>query len=70
MKKKTPTGNPSAFEIVSQFVATLLAQDTETMKSLHAKEYVVDWVYGDASKNPPSSAKESAAFSPAWFAGL
>ena len=70
MKNRTPTGNPSAFEIVSQFVAALSAQDTETMKSLHAKDYVVDWVYGDAFENPPSSAEESAAFFPAWFAGF
>ena len=70
MKSKTPKNNPSAFEIVSKFVAALSAQDTETMKSLHAKDYVVDWVYGDAFENPPSSAAESAAFFPAWFAGF
>ena len=68
MKNKIPTANPSAFEIVSQFVAALSAQDTQTMKSLHAKDYVVDWVYGDAFENPPSSAEESAAFFPAWYA--
>jgi len=70
MKSKAPTNNPSAFEIVSQFVAALSAQDAETMASLHAKDYVVDWVYGDAFENPPSSAAESAAFFPAWFAGF
>jgi steroid delta-isomerase-like uncharacterized protein len=70
MKTKTPPGHPSAFEIVSQFVAALAAQDAATMKSLHAEEYVVDWVYGDAFENPPSSAKESAAFFPTWFAGF
>jgi steroid delta-isomerase-like uncharacterized protein len=70
MKNKIPTGKPSAFEIVSQFVAALSAQDTESMKSLHAKDYVVDWVYSDAFENPPSSAEESAAFFPAWFAGF
>ena len=42
MKNKTPTGNPSAFEIVSQFVAALQAQDTAKMKSLQAKDYKVD----------------------------
>ena len=70
MMNKSPTGNPSAFEIVSQFVAAMAAQDAETMKSLHAKDFVVDWVYGDAFENPPSSAEESAAFFPAWFAGF
>jgi len=70
MTTKTLTGNPSAFEIVSQFVAALAAQDAATMKSLHAEDYVVDWVYGDAFESPPSSAKESAAFFPAWFVGI
>jgi steroid delta-isomerase-like uncharacterized protein len=70
MKNKAPNDHPSAFEIVSQFVAALAAQDTETMKSLHAKDYVVDWVYGDAFENPPSSAEESAGFFPAWFIGF
>ncbi len=70
MKNNTLTGNPTAFEIVSRFVAALSAQDTKTMKSLHAKDYVVDWVYGDAFENPPSSAEESAAFFPTWFIGF
>jgi len=70
MKKQIPKDNPSAFEIVSQFVAALAAQDTSTMQSLHAQDYNVDWVYGDAFENPPSSAAESAAFFPAWLAGF
>ena len=70
MKTKISTGNPSAFEIVSQFVAALSARETETMSALHAKDFVVDWVYGDAFENPPSSAEESAAFFPVWFAGF
>lgn len=70
MKSKAQLNTPSAFEIVSQFVAALSAQDSETMKSLHAKEFIVDWVYGDAFENPPSSADESAEFFPAWFDGF
>jgi steroid delta-isomerase-like uncharacterized protein len=70
VKSKAPKVNPSAFEIVSRFVAALSAQDIETMASLHAKDYVVDWVYGDAFKNRPSAAEESARFFPAWFAGF
>ena len=70
MKSKTSSNTPSAFEIVSRVVAALAAQDNDTMNSLHAKDYVVDWVYGDAFENPPSSAEESAAFFPAWFAGF
>ena len=45
----------------------MAAQDIDAMRSLHAEDYVVDWVYGDAFENPPSSAEESAGFFPAWF---
>ncbi|MDJ0954417.1 MAG: ester cyclase [Acidimicrobiia bacterium] len=58
---------PSAFEVVSQLVAAMAAQDIDAMRSLHAEDYVVDWVYGDAFENPPSSAEESAGFFPTWF---
>jgi steroid delta-isomerase-like uncharacterized protein len=70
MKNKVPIDNPSAFEIISAYVAALAAQDTDTMKSFHADEFMVDWVYGDAFENPPSSAEESNQFFPAWFAGF
>jgi len=70
MKNETLKNNPSAFEIVSQFVTVLSAQDTETMKSLHAKEFMVDWVYGEAFENPPSLAEGSASFFPTWFVGF
>jgi len=70
MGRGTSINNGSAFEIVSRFVAALAAQDTETMQSLHAQDYVVDWVYGDAFENPPSSAEESARFFPVWFGGF
>ncbi len=64
------SSGPSAFEVVSQLVAALAARDIETMQTLHAKNYVVDWVCGDAFENPPASAEESAAFFPAWFVGF
>ena len=70
VKDDASSGLPSAFEVVSQLVAALAAQDLETMQSLHAEDYVVDWVYGDAFANPPTSAEESAAFFPAWFEGF
>ena len=70
MKPETSINNASAFEIVSRFVSALAVQDTVTMQSLHAQDYIIDWVYGDAFENPPSSAAESAAFFPAWFAGF
>ena len=70
MKSDTSASDSSAFEVVSQLVAAMAAQDTETMRALHANDYVVDWVYGDAFENPPTSAEESAAFFPAWFVGF
>jgi steroid delta-isomerase-like uncharacterized protein len=70
MKSDASTSSPSAFEVVSQLVAAMAAQDTETMKALHAEDYVVDWVHGDAFENPPASAEESAGFFPAWFVGF
>jgi len=60
----------SAFEVVSRLVAALAARDLGMMRSLHAENYVVDWVYGDAFDNPPRTADESAAFFPAWFVGF
>ncbi len=62
--------HPSAFDVVSQLVAAMATQDTESMESLHAEGYVVDWVYGDAFENPPASGEETAAFFPAWFRGF
>lgn len=65
-----PSGDRSAFEVVSRFVEALAARDGETMRSLHAEDYVVDWVYGDAFETPPVTAEESAAFFRAWFVGF
>lgn len=68
--KAAPKDKSTAFEIVSQFVAALSVQDIVAMESLHANDFVVDWVYGDAFENRPSSAEESTRFFPAWFAGF
>ena len=70
MMSDASTGRRSAFEVVSQLVAAMATRDTETMRALHADDYVVDWVYGDAFENPPTSAEENAAFFPAWFVGF
>ncbi len=48
----------------------MAAQDLDAMRSLHAQDYVVDWVYGDAFESPPVPAEESAEFFPAWFIGF
>ena len=70
MKSKTATDNPSAFEIVSEHIAAMAAKDFDRMKSLHAEDFLVDWVYSDAYETPPSSADENKRFFPAWFAGF
>ena len=48
----------------------MAAQGIDAMRSLHAEDYVVDWVYGDAFENPPVSAAGSAGFFPAWFSAF
>lgn len=64
------SSDASAFEIVSRLVAAMAGRDLATMQSLHATDYVVDWVYGDAFERAPVPAEESAAFFPAWFVGF
>ena len=61
---------PTAFQVVSEYVAALAARDSEQMRSLHAPDFVLDWVYGDAFENPPRSAKETHEFFPSWFIGF
>lgn len=70
MKQKPRQDTPTAFEIVSQVVVAMSARDAETLQALHAETFIIDWVHGDAFENPPSSAEESAAFFPTWFAGF
>ncbi len=69
-EETAPSVDPSAFEVVSRLIAAMAVPDPDTMASLHAEDYVVDWVYGDAFEDPPVSAEESAAFWSAWFAGF
>ena len=61
---------PSALEIVAEYSAAIAAGDTEKMKSLHASDYLLDWVYADAFENSPRTAQETAKFWPSWFAGF
>jgi len=61
---------PSALDIVSEYTAALMAQDEQRMKTLRTSDFVLDWVYADAFENPPSSAEETHAFWPSWFAGF
>jgi len=70
LEAEAPSGDPSAFEVVSRLIAAMAVRDTDTMESLHAEDYVVDWVYGDAFEDPPVSAESSAAFWSALFTGF
>ncbi len=60
----------SALEVVSEYIAALAAADIERMRILHAPNYVLDWVYGDAFEDPLSTAEETIKFWPSWFAGF
>jgi steroid delta-isomerase-like uncharacterized protein len=61
---------PAALDIVSEYTTALMARDEGRMKALRTADFVLDWVYADAFKNPPSSAEETHAFWSAWFAGF
>lgn len=67
MSDASPAGTPTAFEVVSQLVEALAVQDLEAITALHAEDYVVDWVYGDAFDSPPVPADESVTFFPVWL---
>ncbi len=61
---------PTALDIVSEYTAALMARDEQRMKTLRTPDFILDWVYADAFENPPSSAEETHAFWPSWFAGF
>ena len=62
--------SPSALDVIKEYTAALMAGDSEGMSALHAPDYLLDWVYADAFETPPSSALETSAFWPAFFAGF
>jgi predicted ester cyclase len=62
--------NLSALEVTSQYVAALAAGDTAQMDSLRSPDYVLDFVYGDASESGPLSLEETKHFWPSWLAGF
>jgi steroid delta-isomerase-like uncharacterized protein len=62
--------NLSALEITSQYVAALAAADTDRMNALRSPDYVLDFVYGDASESGPLSLEETRDFWPSWLAGF
>jgi hypothetical protein len=46
--------NLSALEVTSQYVAALAAGDTTRMNALRSRDFVLDFVYGDAAETGPS----------------
>jgi steroid delta-isomerase-like uncharacterized protein len=60
----------SALDVITEYTAALMAKDSQRMGALHAPDFVLDWVYADAFETPPSSAQETSAFWPAFFAGF
>lgn len=58
---------PSALSIISAYVAALMAQDHEEMKTLRSSTFLLDQVSGDAFWDGPLSAEDTNRFWPAWF---
>ncbi len=61
---------PSALQVVSDYVAAMTAADSIQMQALRAPDYVLDFVFRDASQNKPLVGDEAQAFWPTWFAGF
>jgi len=62
--------NSSALKVTSQYVAALAASDTDRMNALRSPDYVLDFVYGDASESGPLSLEETKQFWPSWLAAF
>jgi steroid delta-isomerase-like uncharacterized protein len=60
----------SALEVTSRYVAALAARDYESMNTLRAADFVLDFVYGDASESGPLSSEETKHFWPSWLSGF
>lgn len=62
--------NLKALEVTSQYTAALAAGATDRMNALRSPDFVLDFVYGDASESGPLSLEETKNFWPAWLAGF
>lgn len=60
----------SALAVVSEYAAALAASDSERMNSLRSRDFVLDFVHGDAFEDGPLSIDETKKFWPAWFSGF
>ena len=59
-----------ALELTSRYVAALAARDTDQMNALRDPDFVLDFVYGDATESGPLSSEETKHFWPSWLAGF
>lgn len=58
---------PSALGVVSEYAAAMAARDSKRMESLRAKDFLLDFVHGDAAERDPLSADETRMFWSFWF---
>jgi steroid delta-isomerase-like uncharacterized protein len=58
---------PSALQVVSEYAAAMAARDSARMESLRAKDFMLDFVHGDAAEREPLSAEETRMFWSFWF---
>lgn len=65
----TLTATP-ALDVVADYSAALAAGDAGRMAALHASNFRLDWVHGDAFENQPLSREETNQFWPSWLAGF
>jgi steroid delta-isomerase-like uncharacterized protein len=57
-------------EIISDYIAALVAGDTERMNSLRTPDFELDFVYSDALASGPLTSQETKQFWPSWLAGF
>ena len=62
--------NLPSLEIIAKYTSALCERDNDTMQTLRAPEFVLDWVHSDAFANQPLSQEETSQFWPAWFAAF
>lgn len=67
---KFEPNTPSALKIVSEYVAALVARNSERMNALRSSDFVLDFVHGDAFEDGPLSVEETKQFWPCWLAGF
>ncbi len=64
-----PQTSPS-LELIAQYITAMAAGDSQTMETLRAPDFILDWVHGDAFEDTPLSQAQTNQFWPAWFAAF